>query len=312
VGGVSGNNRYGNLALTEQGGKWTSALVPQPTGAAGGSVILAESGSAWTAAVASAPPGATTTPDLALTAVSCPLGGNCTIVGTYRSLPNGYMQAAAYSQTGGGWQISDLPFPPGAGGFEVTWLPAVQCSSSTSCTAAGHFDTTTAGAYGLVLVETASGWTALETDPLLDDVSCTAPSPCTAIGTVSGTGTPAVVSGAAVTETGDMLSAVETPLPSNATAGEQLSGVACVAPPGGCVADGTAQESGQSSVPALLTEVGRTWSAVTAPAATGSSAETVGPSACSTSGVCLVIGAESDPFIMDEMEGLVEATQLAT
>ncbi len=195
-----------NLAMAERwnGSSWTVQSVPVPPGAAEttlgsvscpsstlciavgserGVATLAESwnGKAWTVQTTPNVAGATTT---YLTGVSCASSSECMAVGY--SWANKIHMTLAERWTGTTWTIVPTPNPEGA---NASYLYGVSCASST-CTAVGDYWLSESGPIQLA----AQRWngSAWELEPplapeaggygLLNDVSCSASTTCTAVG----------------------------------------------------------------------------------------------------------------------------------
>jgi len=234
----SPNPRAGNGALNSVSCPTTSVCtaVGLHVRASGLGVTLAErrSGGVWTVQPTPNPRGAAAS---ALNGVSCPSGSACTAVGEFFA-GSGAQLTLAERWNGRAWRIQSIPNPPGA---RHSLLAAVSCASPSSCTAVGGRDTS-AGA-GLTLAEQWNGrsWHITPTPnpagsrfSFLNDVSCTAPSSCTAVGAkFDAVGNPL----GTVAERWDGTSWVIQPTPDSAQAGAGLLGVAC-AGPSSCTAVG--------------------------------------------------------------------------
>jgi len=147
------------VALTERwdGLGWAIQQTPQPAGANGNSLF----------------------------GVSCATVTACTAVGDFTTHA-GAQVPLGEQWDGTGWSIQQTPQPAGAKGSS---LFAVSCQTVTSCTAVGSL-TNHAGA-GVTLAERWQGlrWSIRRTpvpagwkDSLLDGVSCTTATACTAVG----------------------------------------------------------------------------------------------------------------------------------
>jgi hypothetical protein len=297
------------ITLTFSGGHWTLSELPVVGGIGtggeslsneavscatashcvviAGTEIAVGAGPAWSATTAQAPPGGNGTIP---SAVSCPSsGGGCTVVGIYRQVSNEYFEPTALTQVGSRWVPSSLPAPGGS----VYGLPAVDCTSTTSCAAVGYDARTTD--WGLVLVEGAKGWTAAAAAPVLVDVSCASATVCLALGRYETWGAGGVV----VTDNRGILTTKAVPSPTSALGGEDLAHIACATSVPTCVADGTAYAAvkSQTTVPALLAGVSGSWTAIAAPAPSGDASVSVSKVACSSKGLCMAIGSFTNPHI---------------
>lgn len=150
-----------------------------------GPVPLAErwDGSTWSIQTTPVPTGANFS---ILDGVSCTSATNCMAVGSYGTAPGNNSIPLAEHWDGSSWSIQTMPVPAGGFGFQ---LKAVSCSTATSCTAVGQYQT------GTVPLSLGEGWNGstwtVQTMPspshvadlvVLEGVSCTAPGTCTAAG----------------------------------------------------------------------------------------------------------------------------------
>jgi hypothetical protein len=139
-------------------------------------------GASWTA---QAVPGPSNT---VLSSVSCPTASSCEAVG---EVPNSSFQegTVAESWDGSAWTVQSTPNPSATQGSQLT---GVSCTSATSCTAVGWYQSSAIPNFGeyLTLVEVwdGTGWT-IEPSPnssggggFLNGVSCGASQACTAVG----------------------------------------------------------------------------------------------------------------------------------
>ena len=203
-------NRSGTflaLALASNGTVWTAQATPSPAGtvpsvldsvscgsptactAVGflhnsqvNSMPLAESwnGTSWAVQ---------RTPDPAgfghstLASVSCVSASSCMAVGSSHSKRAGATLAESWNGTA--WTIRPTPLPPGTGGE----LTGVSCTSATACTAVGSYQDSSNNALPLAESWNGTTWT-IQPVPsptggysiVLDGVSCTSSSACTAVG----------------------------------------------------------------------------------------------------------------------------------
>lgn len=139
-------------------------------------------GTSWTA---QAVPGPSNT---VLSSVSCTTASSCEAVG---EVPNSSFQegTVAESWDGSAWTVQSTPNPSATQGSQLT---GVSCTSATSCTAVGWYQSSVIPTFGdyqtLVEVWDGTAWT-IEPSPnpsttqdMLNEVSCGASQVCTAAG----------------------------------------------------------------------------------------------------------------------------------
>ena len=210
-----------------------------------GSLAERWNGTAWT--IQSTPNPAGTTGS-GLDGVSCTSATACTAVGyhdkltTSSSVPVGTL---AERWNGTAWTIQPTPNP---GGPTDSQMEGVSCTSATACTAVGYYPDAS-GTVPLTLAERWNG-TAWKVQPtpnptggngylILDGVSCTSATACTAVGFHPN----ATVVTLAVQWNGTVWKVQPTPNPAGAVS-SQLSGVSCASATA-CTAVGSdAQASG--------------------------------------------------------------------
>ncbi len=256
-------------------------------------------GSTWT--VQSAPT-LTYTYQPSLGGVSCTSATACTAVGTYAGSSNTLLPLAE-RWDGSTWTIQTTPTPPGA--FD-TQFASVFCTSGTSCTAVGSYDSTSGYA---TLAEHWDGtsWTIEPTPPPdsgsdsfleLDSVSCTSDTACTAVGEGIDERT---FANTALVERWDGTSwtVQSTPNP----AGRRLHGVSCTSTTA-CTAVG---ENGDGTTLAEVWD-GSTWTVQPTPG-TGL-LESV---SCTTSTACTAVGFSGGTFsgtpVAERWDGTAWTTQ---
>jgi hypothetical protein len=155
-------------------------------GTGNNSVTLAErwNGSSWSIEQTASAPG---TAGSALTAVSCTSKTACIAVGAVYNQAGGNTPLAE-RWTGSSWTIQHTPKLPRSAG-----LYGVSCTSATACTAVGGYPLY--GGYNAALVERWNGtsWTIQHTPKpksatltVLNGVSCTSATACTAVGGYAG------------------------------------------------------------------------------------------------------------------------------
>jgi hypothetical protein len=242
-------------------------------------LLLTQTAGSWASGVeATLPPNAATTTDLAqLLSVSCPLAGNCTAVGQYYDSSQD-SQGLLLTETAGTWAPGVEAILPANTAQSSTgaFLQSVSCPSPGDCSAVGDYNagSTPVGTEGLLLTETAGGWStgteaALPADATtpnpqveLHSVSCPSPGNCSAVGRYYNSST---AQGLLLNETaGSWATGIEA-LPANHAAGTTsplgLWSVSC-ASAGDCSAVGGHYDGGDTYgdfLGILLTEETGSW-----------------------------------------------------
>ena len=135
-------------------------------------------------------------PNADLTDVSCSTDGNCTAVGQFQNSSNLYIAFAVTSTASNGWgQPVEILFDDIQSSSANAQLNAVSCSSPGNCTAVGRFFNSSNHWEAFTVTSTApGGWAQArpveflpgsqyaEPNDTLEDVSCTSPGNCTAVG----------------------------------------------------------------------------------------------------------------------------------
>jgi hypothetical protein len=237
------------LVLEEARGRWSSATIAPPVGAA---------------------QSATVTPF----SVSCAAPGDCSAVGYFVDQA-GAGQALAVNERGGRWQrAQEVALPPGAAGAgQSAVLRSVSCAGALACSAVGTYLGAAAPvgyAEGMVANEVAGVWQRAQPVTLpanaganpsvsLAQLSCAAPGDCSAIGSYLDNDN--VTHSMLVDEVGGAWrpAAMLTP-PPNANRYElaQLNSLDC-AGPGRCTALGTYETAAGLAEGFTVTEAGNRW-----------------------------------------------------
>ena len=163
----------GSTACTSVGEYVSSSAVQGPLGERWG-------GTSW---VAQTPPNPASASSSELVGDACPSATWCGAVGF--SVQSGVHRALAERWNGSEWSVQTTPEPSGATSSE---LEAISCSSSASCTAVGHY-TTSSLSGTLIEYWNGTSW-AVQTSPnpsgatssSLLGVSCVSSSVCIAVG----------------------------------------------------------------------------------------------------------------------------------
>jgi hypothetical protein len=143
---------------------------------------------AWTAQVAPLPAGGV---DGELVDVDCAAAGACTAVGDYSSVGTDQLPLVV-TLASGTWTAIPPPLPVEARtSLPAAYLSAVDCVSPSRCTAVGSAVDDADAPRAMAEVEGPAGWRVVTVPPPtsaqvasadLDDVSCSAPGSCTAVG----------------------------------------------------------------------------------------------------------------------------------
>jgi len=154
-------------------------------------VIVTRSGEHWSAVEMPSPPASSVNLRPTFFAISCLGAGSCLAVGRYADSSN-TAEALGLVQRSGHWSATMLLATRGTKAQVTT----VSCGSSTSCTAAGRYDTS-AGVVGYLAVTSGSTWTQssapappnANSDPyeVLGAIACTSGA-CVASGTYAESG----------------------------------------------------------------------------------------------------------------------------
>ena len=156
---------------------WAAAILALGVAAASAAPALA---SGWS--IEATPTLSDYTLNSALSAVSCP-PGTCIAVGDYVD-PSGAQQPLTEAWNGSAWTTQQTPSLAVGGA-----LQGVSCTSSKACTAVGEYVESSGAQATLAERWNGSGWSIQSTptiagvsSAILNDVSCTSVSACTAVG----------------------------------------------------------------------------------------------------------------------------------
>jgi hypothetical protein len=139
-------------------------------------------GTKWRIQQMLAPPGA---PLVVAAALHCSAPDACTVVGEYLD-SSGVWLPLAERWDGTRWTLQSMPVPSDA---TLTYLYGVSCPAANGCIAAGFYRDATGTELTLAERWDGTGWT-IEPSPnpvgaevaSFDDVSCSSPTACTAVG----------------------------------------------------------------------------------------------------------------------------------
>ena len=238
-------------------------------------LLLTGSGTSWTPAEAPLPPNAGADPFVELKAVACNSGSSCVAVGSY---VDSSIDEFGLLLTGSGtsWTATEAPVPANARLNPGVVLNGVACPTATACVAIGQYIDSSGNEQGLLLTGSGTSWTAVEA-PLpanaavtvqvaeLNAVACPTATSCITTGYYTPNSSGSFL-GLLLTGSGTSWTAVEAPLPSDAssTPGVGLPAVACASSTS-CVATGEYQDSSGDLQGLLLTGSGTSWAATEAP-----------------------------------------------
>ncbi|HTX00802.1 MAG TPA: hypothetical protein VMD59_18620, partial [Acidimicrobiales bacterium] len=319
------------LLLTDSSGSWSAAEAPYPSGAPSSSsaelegescpsatacvavgyyldssshdqpLLLTGSSGSWSAALGPLPSGASANPAAIVSDVSCASSTACVAAGTYHD-SSGNTQGMLLADSSGSWSASEAPLPSGASSNPSFVTTQLACASSSSCALAGSY-ASASGAQGLLLADSSGSWSAASAP----EPSGAAPSPSGALKAVACSGATSCVAvgdyqdsagnmqGLLASESAGSWSATEAPVPSGAAADPEvvLTMLACPATTS-CVALGTYQTSGGSTLGVILTDSSGSWTAVTAPSPSGAASLEPIALACASATRCVAVGFYQD------------------
>lgn len=260
--------------------------------------VAPESTTAWTAAKVPLPANA----DLnysQLGPVSCPTSSACTAGGSYSDSAGD--QAFLLIRAKSSWTALQAPLPSDAAVDPKAHLDYSACFSASSCAVTGGYYDAAGVEHGVVLTGSGSSWTSVETPAppsggsgaSIAAVTCVTASSCVAVGEyVDTAGTQEAL---LLTGFGSSWTAVQAPLPANASTSYQRASISAVTCPSAsrCLAFGQYfDESGAEQVMAL-TGFGPSWTVVETPlpADAGSQPNAiVAAGSCTSRVACIGVG----------------------
>ena len=288
-------NPTGATKSTLKGVSCTSSTACTATGyfenSSGKEVPLAErwNGTSWTVQEPPNPTGATKS---VLGDVSCTSSTACMAVGYFENSSKMWV-ALAESWNGTAWSVQEPPSPTGAK-VEVV-LEGVSCTSSTACTAMGHFKNSANTIVSLAERWNGTSWTVQEppsptgaTFTFLKGVSCTSATACTAVGLFQNSSNKEAP--LAESWNGTAWSIQEPPIPTGAEDGDQL-GVSCTSSTA-CIGVGSFYNSSKTPKTGPLAESwnGTAWSLQEPPSPTGTTTGDLWRVSCTSSTACVAVG----------------------
>jgi hypothetical protein len=215
---------------------------------------------------------------------SCTSSTACIAVGRLYN-NSGEMAPLAENWNGTAWSAQEPPRPTGG---EYEELSGVSCASSTACMAAGRFYNSAKHYVPLAEKWNGTAWV-IQEPPLptgakngvLNGVSCTSSTACTAAGSVANVPMTEIWNGTA-------WSPQEPPLPTGTKEGF-LAGVSCTSSMA-CIAVGSFTNSSGKSVPLAESWNGTGWSVQEPPNPTGATQAYATSVSCSSSATCIAVG----------------------
>ena len=224
---------------------------------------------------------------------SCSSASACTAVGDDTS-SSGVEVTLAEAWNGTSWSVQATPNPSGALG---SVLAGVSCTSAHACTAVGQY--LNSSGVDLTLAEKWNGtsWS-IETTPnptgahgsLLDGVSCSSATKCTAVGGYDDSSGNAVQ--LAETSKGSTWSIDTSAIPSGATQ-SAFNAVACTSA-NACTAAGDSENNAGVVITLAEQWNGISWSVQATPNVAGSPQSFFYGVSCSSAGACTAVGAFAD------------------
>ncbi len=241
-------------------------------------------GTRWTQGTPAIPSGSAGT-DLA--AVHCTTTSECTAVGNYDD-GLGTQLPLIERWNGSAWSLQTATPVSGALG---TYLTAVQCSSSTVCTAVGTYIDST-GVQKTLALRWASGSWSVQSTPnpsgfvgaSLSSISCTSSTACTAVGSYTDSGGQKAL---AMGWNGSTWS-LQTPAAVSGASSVGLAGVSCTAS-SACTAVGVANVSG-AFTPVAMRWNGTSWALQTVSLPAGAAGASLSGVSCTSSTNCTGVG----------------------
>jgi hypothetical protein len=260
--------------------------------------IVSGSGGSWTAVQAPLPDNASGTYS-SLSAVACPSAKHCVAVGNYID-STGIRQGLILTGSGTSWTATEAPVPED--NDNGAFLNAVACTSVSSCTAVGVYNSMYGpepADLGLLVTGSSAVWTASEApEPAnaldavtLSAVTCLASGSCVATGTYNDLS--AAQQGLLTVGSGTSWTATEAPAPADAALDPavSLTSPACSAD-GSCLVAGQYTDTAGYTAGLLVTGSASSWTSAKAPLP--SNAEpgnaTLNAAACPSATSCVAIG----------------------
>jgi hypothetical protein len=304
------------LAEVWNGSSWSIQTTPSPSGdvllsaltsvacnSAGGctaagydfdnsigvTLVEVRNGTSWSIKTSADSKG--TVAESALVSVSCTSASACMAVGA-GAISVDYALAEAWNGTS--WSIKATPSPSGA---QASFLAGVSCTSATACTAVGGYSDSSGDLVTLAEAWNGTSWS-IEATPnpsgaptsVLDGVSCTSASACTAVGYYNDAS--GVEDTLAEVWDGTTWSIQATPDSPGAVT-SNLAGVSCTSD-SACTAVGTYVDSSDAGGTLAEAWDGTSWSIQTTPDPSGAGSSGLSEVSCNSSGDCTAAGGYLD------------------
>jgi hypothetical protein len=223
-----------------------------------------------------------------LEAVSCASATSCMAVGKSLSGTEDLLMADHWN--GKVWTATAVPALPN--GAKSGTLQSISCVSETACTAVGELETSSGK--GLLGEQwNGTSWKAQElprpagsNPPVLEGVSCSAATTCTAAGAYTPAGTSKQQP---ITETWNGTGwSLHEVFKAKGGASSKLIGIACLSTD--CTAVGRYETKGENYGPFAEELTGTSWAALELPTPTGAKSSTLSGVSCLTTGICTGAG----------------------
>lgn len=275
-------------------------------------LIVTTEGELWDSQTAPLPRDASPEPNAQFGSVTCPNPAACVAVGSYDTPGSPDPHAMLVTGSGYSWTATATPLPRGADASGGSELGSITCPQASHCVAVGSYTDSTTTRHGLIVIRTASSWTAIKAplpagvppgrDADITSVTCISDNECAGAGTYSNE--PGDDQGFLLWGSGRSWTAVEAPLPGDAaaegTSGRTVSLSAIDCPTTHtCVAIGSYTDKVGYLRGVLLTGAGTTWTARSVPippgafAPYGTAATAI---ACPSPDRCVVTGSYTDAY----------------
>ena len=246
--------------------------------------------------------------DAAVSAVSCPMVGECSAVGTYEA-QGGEPLGMLLTQLGGVWVSSTAAkLPGGAASYPNVSFASISCPTAGNCTAVGNYVDDHYDQQGLMFNQRSGGWRAGVRTSLpagaagnpqvaLQSISCATPGNCTAVGSyVNAAGDTSALLVSQKDWSWDSGQTVPLPAGASAAPSSALDSVSCRRA-GDCTAVGWYTDQSGAIQGLLLTQAGGSLRASEAALPAGAAGEpnvSLSSVSCASPGDCTAVGDYTD------------------